>query len=134
MSGRQMSQTANFPGRQLSLQPNVQERNVLGANCPERQLSGRQMSKAPNVGRQMSGRGLAGAICLPSIFIASHHSLHVITSRTLLWNYALRQHSALVMSTCLMLWGNATAFWWIPRMEKCLFDQRDIRLCGVGSD
>ena len=68
MSGRQMSQTANFPGRQLSLQPNVQERNVLGANCPERQLSGRQMSKAPNVGRQMSGRGLAGAICLPSVF------------------------------------------------------------------
>ena len=66
MSGRQMSQSANFPGRQLSLQPNVQERNVLGANCPERQLSGRQMSKAPNVGRQMSGRGLAGAICLPS--------------------------------------------------------------------
>ena len=68
MSGRQMSQTANFPGRQLSLQPNVQERNVLGANCPDRQLSGRQMSKAPNVGRQMSGRGLAGAICLPSEF------------------------------------------------------------------
>ena len=67
MSGRQMSQSANFPGRQLSLQPNVQERNVLGANCPERQLSGRQMSKAPNVGRQMSGRGLAGAICLPSL-------------------------------------------------------------------
>ena len=66
MSGRQMSQSANFPGRQLSLQPNVQEPNVLGANCPERQLSGRQMSKAPNVGRQMSGRGLAGAICLPS--------------------------------------------------------------------
>ena len=66
MSGRQMSQTANFPGRQLSLQPNIQEQNVLGANCPERQLSGRQMSKAPNVGRQMSGRGLAGAICLPS--------------------------------------------------------------------
>ena len=62
-----MSQSANFPGRQLSLQPNVQERNVLGANCPERQLSGRQMSKAPNVGRQMSGRGLAGAICLPSL-------------------------------------------------------------------
>ena len=59
MSGRQTSQTANFPGRQLSLQPNVQERNVLGANCPERQLSGRQMSKAPNVGRQMSGRGLS---------------------------------------------------------------------------
>ena len=70
MSGRQMSQTANFPGRQLSLQPNVQEPNVLGANCPERQLSGRQMSKAPNVGRQMSGRGLAGAICLPSGFLA----------------------------------------------------------------
>ena len=67
MSGRQMSQTANFPGRQLSLQPNVQEPNVLGANCPERQLSGRQMSKAPNVWRQMSGRGLAGAICLPSL-------------------------------------------------------------------
>ena len=63
MSGRQMSQTANFPGRQFSLQPNVQERNVLGANCPER-----QMSKAPNVKRQMSGRGLAGAICLPSIY------------------------------------------------------------------
>ena len=66
MSGRQMSQGANFPGRQLSLQPNVQEPNVLGAKCPERQLSGRQMSKAPNVWRQMSGRGLAGAICLPS--------------------------------------------------------------------
>ena len=71
MSGRQMSQTANFPGRQLSLQPNVQEPNVLGANCPERQLSGRQMSKAPNVGRQMSGRGLAGAICLPSLSTTS---------------------------------------------------------------
>ena len=70
MSGRQMSQTANFPGRQLSLQPNVQEPNVLGANCPERQLSGRQMSKAPNVGRQMSGRGLAGAICLPSLLFS----------------------------------------------------------------
>ena len=71
MSGRQMSQSANFPGRQLSLQPNVQEPNVLGANCPERQLSGRKMSKAPNVGRQMSGRGLAGAICLPSVLNTS---------------------------------------------------------------
>ena len=76
MSGRQMSQTANFPGRQLSLQPNVQERNVLGANCPERQLSGRQMSKAPNVGRQMSGRGLAGAICLPSNLELSDFGIH----------------------------------------------------------
>ena len=75
MSGRQMSQSANFPGRQLSLQPNVQEPNVLGANCPERQLSGRQMSKAPNVGRQMSGRGLAGAICLPSGIMALMLSL-----------------------------------------------------------
>ena len=75
MSGRQMSQTANFPGRQLSLQPNVQERNVLGANCPERQLSGRKMSKAPNVGRQMSGRGLAGAICLPSGMCTYYNSL-----------------------------------------------------------
>ena len=59
MYGRQMSQTADFPGRQLSLQPNVQEPNVLGAKCPERQLSRHKMSKAPNVRARVGGRHLS---------------------------------------------------------------------------
>ena len=105
MSGRQMSQTANFPGRQLSLQPNVQERNVLGANCPERQLSGRQMSKAPNVGRQMSGRGLAGAgaICLPSCSnIVLWHYFHLLSTHFHLKmiDYTVSSKSLILDLTC----------------------------------
>ena len=77
MSGAGIVPATNSLGRQLSGPPNfqvpdvpmpiVQEPNVLAGKCPRRKKSKRQSSETPNVSRQMSKRGSAGAICLPSM-------------------------------------------------------------------
>ena len=65
--GRHLSGTPNFQAPDVPA-PKVQEpnRRLRAEKCPWRKKSKRQSSETPNVSREMSERGLAGAICLPS--------------------------------------------------------------------
>ena len=63
--GRHLSGAPNFQAPDVPA-PKVQEPNVLAGKCPWRKKSKRQSSETPNVSREMSEQGMAGAICLPS--------------------------------------------------------------------
>ena len=63
--GRHLSGAPNFQAPDVPA-PKVQEPNVLAGKCPWRKKSERQLSETPNVCREMSERGMVGAICLPS--------------------------------------------------------------------